>query len=78
MKFFTPSLLVAMDDYLLRHNFLLACLNSYVKDGDPGTNPYISPAFISDEVLRRQRIIILGFAEISADPISGLWTRSIS
>jgi hormone-sensitive lipase len=50
MKGFTPSMLVAIDDYMLRYNFLLVCINSYVKDGDPEVNPFISPIKIKDEV----------------------------
>ena len=51
MMSFTPSLLVSLDDFLLRFNFLIICSNSYIKDGDPSTDPYISPALIKDEVI---------------------------
>jgi len=43
-------MLVAIDDYMLRYNFLIVCINSYVKDGDPEVNPFLSPIKIKDEV----------------------------
>jgi len=50
LKEFTPSILVSIDDYMLRFSFLMVCINSYIKEGDPDTDPYISPAKICDEV----------------------------
>jgi acetyl esterase/lipase len=50
LKTFAPSMLVSIDDCLLRFNFLIACLNSYITDGDPSSDPYLSPILIKDEV----------------------------
>ncbi len=51
VKSFTPSLLISLDDFVLNMNFLVSCINSYVQGCDPATDPYISPALITDEVL---------------------------
>ncbi len=72
MKSFTPSILVSIDDYLLRYNFLLMCINSYIKDGDPDHDPYLSPAFISDEVFRSLVHISVGPGTISTCEDDGL------
>lgn len=34
LKRFTPSLLTALDDFILRYSFLSICIDSYVKDGN--------------------------------------------
>jgi len=65
MKTFTPSLLVSLDDYLLRFNVLMSCMNFYVKNGNPDIDPYLSPSIISNEVFFLRKLLKKGFDEIS-------------
>ncbi len=43
-------MLAAVDDIGLRYSILQMCLDSYVKDGDPDHDPFVSPIMTSDEV----------------------------
>lgn len=63
MTSFTPSLLIALDDYALRFNLLLGCIHDYSLGGDAATDPYISPSMIKDEDLAQfppVRLIVSG------------------
>jgi len=51
---FTPSLLTAIDDFILRYSFLNICINSYIPaEEDPSKDAYLSPCLISDEELKQ-------------------------
>jgi hormone-sensitive lipase len=50
---FTPSLLLALDDPILPWPFLKMCLDSYTGNTVDPDNPYISPSFATDDVLRQ-------------------------
>lgn len=49
---FSPSLLLALDDPILPYPFLKLCLDSYTGKMGDFANPYVSPYFASDEVLK--------------------------
>jgi len=54
IRAFTPSLLAAMDDFILRYSFLNVCINSYIPpEADPTKDPYLSPSLIPDEDLKK-------------------------
>lgn len=61
---FTPSLLVSMDDFILRYSFLNVCINYYVPpEADSAKDPYISPTLITDDDLKKfppVRLMIAG------------------
>lgn len=51
---FTPSMLMSINDILLNYAALRMCTAYYLdKDQDASTNHYISPLFVSDEVLAK-------------------------
>ncbi|EAR88616.3 hypothetical protein TTHERM_00185900 (macronuclear) [Tetrahymena thermophila SB210] len=55
LRYFTPSFLLALDDQILPHTFLKMCLDSYVPEQiglRPESDPFISPIYASDELLR--------------------------
>ncbi len=60
---FNPSHLISLEDLILPYSFLKICLQLYVAEGDPDTDPFLSPILISDEDLRHfppVRIMIAG------------------
>jgi hormone-sensitive lipase len=59
---FSPSLLIALEDSILRYSFLLICISSYIGTGD-SLNPFASPAYATDKDLMDfpvTRIMIAG------------------
>lgn len=68
MNSFIPSILLALDDPILPYPFLKMCLESYIGERwDPDTQPLISPAVASEDILKqfpKTRILVA-----SNDPI---------
>lgn len=63
LRNFSPSLILSLDDFILPSSFLMLCLDSYVKDGNPEEDHFLSPAICPDEVLKKfppTRILIAG------------------
>ena len=60
---FNPSHLISLEDLILPYSFLKICLELYVGEGDPDTDPFLSPILINDNDLKRfpaVRIMIAG------------------
>ncbi|CAI2385107.1 unnamed protein product [Moneuplotes crassus] len=60
---FSPSLLLAVDDFILPAGFLLLCIKSYVEDADPEHDPFLSPAVTPDYIIDKYpavRLMIAG------------------
>jgi len=63
LRNFSPSLILSLDDFILPSSFLMLCLDSYVKDGNPEKDHFLSPAICPDNVLAKfppVRILIAG------------------
>ena len=52
LRSFTPSLLGSLDDFLMRYNILEICVNSYLRDTEIASCPYVSPCNIPDDDLK--------------------------
>jgi len=66
LKYFTPSLLLALDDQILPHAFLKMCLDSYVPEAlglKPESDPFISPTYACDEVNFHSKILLHKIAQ---------------
>ena len=50
---FSPSLLLAVDDFILPAGFLQLCIKSYVQGADAETDPFLSPAVTSDSMIEK-------------------------
>lgn len=60
---FSPSLLLAVDDFILPAGFLQLCIKSYVGEADAENDPFLSPAVTPDSMLLKYpatRLLIAG------------------
>lgn len=59
---FSPSLLFAVDDFILPAGFLQLCIKSYVKDNNAETDQFLSPAATDEQVLLKYPPVRLSIA----------------
>lgn len=50
---FSPSLIFAVDDFILPAGFLQLCIESYVGDADAESDPFLSPAVTPDSIIEK-------------------------
>ena len=66
-QFYTPSLLLCLQDVILSYTLIKYCLKSYRSDYQDNTDPFLHPLMVDDAILKRmpKMLMVVG----SSDPL---------